>query len=76
MSEADFNTSATGGFLLDRPPPPPAEDIQHALQHMVTVLTDLPGHLVRPRWQPLPPAQPDALTDWVAIGVTRVEADD
>jgi hypothetical protein len=37
---------------------------------MVVGITGFPGSLVRPRWQMNPPQQPDALTDWAAIGLT------
>jgi hypothetical protein len=71
------NTSATGGYIIDVPPPPPTgEEITSALQIMVATLTGLPGNLVRPRWQPMPPVQPDATVTWASIGVVSVEADD
>jgi hypothetical protein len=71
------NNSATGGYFPDTPPPAPpsADAVQAALQTMVSALTSLPGNLVRPRWQPMPPAQPDASVTWCAIGVTMVEMD-
>jgi hypothetical protein len=70
------NTSADGGYLTDQyPKPPSAEVVQHALQEAVAVLAGLPGNLVRPRWQPLPPVQPPADITWVSIGVVMVEAD-
>jgi hypothetical protein len=70
-------TSATGGYMLDVPPKPPsADDLQRALQTMATALSGIPGNLVRPRWQPMPPAQPDASVTWASIGVVHVEADD
>jgi hypothetical protein len=70
-------TSATGGYMLDLPPgPATAAQIQAALQIMATQLSGLPGNLVRPRWQPMPPAQPDAEVTWASIGVVHVEADD
>jgi hypothetical protein len=41
------------------------------LNTLVVGLTGLPGPLVRPRWQPEPPNEPDFNTDWSAIGVVR-----
>jgi hypothetical protein len=74
---SDANTSATGGFITGKPPPPPTgEQITRALQKLVMALADLPGTLVRPRWQPMPPSQPQADVTWASIGVTAVEADD
>jgi hypothetical protein len=75
MSET--NTSATGGYIIDRPPvPPTGTQITAALQQMVAQLADLPGTLVRPRWQPVPPTQPSADTTWAAVGVTMTEVDE
>ena len=71
------NTSATGGFVTGQPPSPPTgAEITAAMQQMIVGLAALPGSLVRPRWQPMPPAQPPATTTWAAVGVTQVEADD
>jgi len=71
-------TSATGGYLLSVPqrPRPNSDDVERVLQQMVTALTGLPGDLVRPRWQPHPPAQPPVEVNWCALGVTQVEMDD
>lgn len=46
-----------------------------AFQPTLSGITGLPGDLVRPRWQPEPPNQPDFGTDWVAFGVTVMPAD-
>jgi hypothetical protein len=71
------NTSATGGFVTDQPPRPPTGDqITAAMQQMIVALGILPGSLVRPRWQPMPPAQPPVTTTWAAVGMTQVEADE
>jgi hypothetical protein len=77
MSGSEVNTSATGGYIIDRPPvPPTGAQITTALQVMVAQLADLPGTLVRPRWQPMPPTQPSADTTWAAVGVTQTEMDE
>lgn len=71
------NDSASGGYIVDGPPTPATvEDYQAALQQAVTALSGLPGNLVRPRWQPMPPVQPPVDVTWIAIGVTMVEADE
>jgi len=44
-------------------------------QTNVVGVTGVTGSLVRPRWQPEPPNQPDFTTNWVAIGVTVMEGD-
>lgn len=70
------NTSATGGYIIDRfPGPPSGEAITQALQQMIVALSGLSGTLVRPRWQPMPPSQPQPDITWAAVGVIRVEAD-
>ena len=38
---------------------------------MVVGLTGLPGELVRPRWQPTTPKQPEPHVDWCGMGVTE-----
>jgi hypothetical protein len=74
---ASSNTSATGGYVIDRPPGPlKASEIETVLQSMVATLANLPGHLVRPRWQPHPATQPPADVTWAAVGVLRQEVDD
>lgn len=71
------NTSATGGYLV---PSSTAPDYDAALdrivQQMVVGITGLPGTMVRPRWQPNPPKQPEPSVDWCAIGVQSVIPDD
>ncbi|VVD29161.1 conserved protein of unknown function [Paraburkholderia dioscoreae] len=64
------NDSSTGGYLLpvDAGPPYDAE-LDAIFQKMVVGLTALPGSLVRPRWQPTAPKQPEPGVDWCAIGV-------
>lgn len=70
-------TSATRGPLAPEPALGPADDraLDDILQRLVVDLTGLPGSLVRPRWQPTPPARPPAETDWCAIGVQSLTPD-
>jgi hypothetical protein len=64
------NNSATGGPLPAQPPFPVDDDALDAvLQALVASVTGLPGSLVRPRWQPGNPKQPEPGTDWCAVGV-------
>lgn len=64
-------TSAGTGYL---PPtsPAPAEDqaLDLLFQAAVAGITGLPGRMVRPRWQPVPPLAPEATENWCAMGVT------
>ena len=65
------NNSATGGYLLPTGTNPYPSTLTF-LQFMNTVMagiSGLPSALVRPRWQPNPPVQPDIDTDWLAFGV-------
>lgn len=69
------NTSATGGYLTPTTVSPAYDlplDVQ--VQGMVAGITGLAGNLVRPRWQPRPPAQPSASTNWCAVGITEIGA--
>ena len=73
---SDTNTSATGGPLA--PLPPAVEDdrpLEDFLQSIIVGITGLPGPMVRPRWQPEPPALPPRGTDWAAIGIVRSTPD-
>lgn len=42
---------------------------------IVGILGRIPPSLVRPRWQPNPPNQPDLDTNWVAFGIVHSEPD-
>ncbi len=56
---------------------PPLEDadLDSQFQQAVAGITSLPGNLVRPRWQPNNPKQPEPATNWCAIGVMDVTPD-
>lgn len=65
------NTSATGGYLAPTAPvPPDDDDLDNLLQELVAGVTDLPGEMVRPRWQPTVPKQPEPTENWCAMGVS------
>lgn len=67
MSDRD---STTGG-PLDVVPGPSAEATEDVLGDLLAGLTGLDRQLVRPRWQPDPPKQPEASVDWCAFGVAE-----
>lgn len=71
------NDSSTGGYLAPADAQPPPEDavLDALFQQMVVGITGLPGSLVRPRWQPTVPKQPEASVNWCAIGVMDIDAD-
>lgn len=65
------NTSATGGYLAPTAPvPPDDDDLDNLLQELVAGVTGLPGEMVRPRWQPTVPTQPEPTESWCAMGVS------
>lgn len=66
-------SSLAAGWL--RPAPGPDEaTLEDVLHDMVCGLTDLAGHLVRPRWQPKPPVAPGPDVDWCALGIVSQDA--
>jgi hypothetical protein len=69
------SSSAQLGFLAPSASPEYGETLDDILQAAIVGICDLPGKLVRPRWQPDPPQQPAFDTDWCAFGVTRTEQD-
>lgn len=66
------NTSATGGYLSPSGAVP-VEDaaLDAVLQQAIVGITGLPGAMVRPRWQPTVPKQPEPTANWCALGITR-----
>ncbi|MEE3504836.1 hypothetical protein QN399_00915 [Pseudomonas sp. 10C3] len=69
------NTSATGGYLVPGGSSAPEEDqdLEDILQGMVSGISGIPGSMVRPRWQSLPPKQPEPSVNWCAIGVQETK---
>jgi len=64
------NTSATGGYLAPVGAVPADDlDLDVLLQGAVAGITGLPGEMVRPRWQPVTPRQPEPNENWCAIGI-------
>jgi len=74
MADVD---SSTGGYLSPEGTPAPEHDdeLDALFQTAIRNITALPGSLVRPRWQPNPPKQPEADVNWCALAVTAIEAD-
>lgn len=64
--------SSTGGYLapVDAQPPPEDLALDGIFQKLVVGVTGLPGPMVRPRWQPTVPKQPEANVNWCAISVS------
>lgn len=71
------NDSSTGGYIAGTVELGLADAALDALlQQMVAGITGIDGTLVRPRWQPTVPKQPEPDTNWCAIGVTSIDVDD
>jgi len=64
-------SSAVAGYLAPTSEPVEDNDLEDILQQAIVGLTGIQGDLVRPRWQPEPPQQPDFAENWVAFGITR-----
>lgn len=70
--------SSTGGYLSPAVASPPLEDdaLTAIFQQMIVGITGLPGNMVRPRWQPNPPKQPEPTVNWCALGIAVQTLDD
>ena len=74
---ATINDSASGGFLAPADIlTPDGDGLDDALQALVAGVTGLDPTLVRPRWQPTPPQQPERDVTWAAVGVQSQAPDD
>ena len=70
------NDSSTPGYVLPTGDAPTYDAALDAIfQQMIVGLTGMQGSLVRPRWQPVMPKQPEPNVDWCAIGVTLIDPD-
>lgn len=62
------NSSATGGYLSPATLPSSDIELSRTLHDAIAGITGLSGSLVRPKWQPNPPAIPASSVDWCAFG--------
>jgi len=69
--------SSTGGYLSASATPAPLEDaeLNAFLQQVLVGITALAGEYVRPRWQVVPPNQPEVTTNWLAFGIQNRSGD-
>ena len=68
--------SATGGYIPAVGGNGYDDVLEDEIQTMISGITGLEGHYVRPRWQPEPPPMPSIGTNWCAFGITRITPDD
>lgn len=68
-----MSTSATGGTLTTTLPNQVA--LRRLLQGLLAGVMQLPGNMVRPRWQPKPPPMPAPEVNWAAFGISRRTGD-
>lgn len=70
--------SSAAGYLVPAGTPNPIYDqaLDRVLHDVIQGITGIVDPtLVRPRWQPEPPATPAFTTDWIAYGITRSTRD-
>lgn len=72
-----MNDSSTGGYLGPAVATPPLEDaaLDAVFQQLIVGVTGLPGAMVRPRWQPTVPKQPEPSVTWCALGIRAMPLD-
>jgi hypothetical protein len=71
------NSSSTGGYLVPMTGTTPPYDatLEDIFQGAIVGITGLAGNMVRPRFQPEPPNQPDFNTTWISFSVAPVAQD-
>jgi len=67
------NTSATGGYLAPSGAVTNDDAFEDQIQAAIVGITGLVGKMVRPAWQPDPPAKEDLTVDWCAYRVESTE---
>lgn len=72
-----MNDSSTGGYLAPAVDAPPAEGdaLDNLVHDLIAGITALAPDLVRPRWQPKVPKQPEPSVNWCAFGLQEQEPD-
>ncbi len=60
--------STQAGYLTGSTGPVYDSPLDRVMHDVIAGVTGLPGALIRPRWQPEPPATPDIAVNWIAFG--------
>jgi len=55
--------------------PPNKLTVTQFIQTVFVGISGLPGSMVRPKWQPQPPKQPDLEVSWMALGISNAVPD-
>jgi hypothetical protein len=64
-----MNNSASGGYLVQgtKPVLPQGLNLTQFIQTVLAGISGVDGALIRPKWQPDPPKQPENNVDWIAF---------
>lgn len=69
------NTSATGGYISPISTAPAADDtLEDQIQAAIVGISGLIGKMVRPAWQPNPPAKEDLNINWCSYRIVASDA--
>lgn len=68
-------SSAAAGYLQPTQSPIYGDALDSLFQGAIASLSNLPGDLVRPRWQHYAPKTPPIDTDWCAVGIHNIARD-
>ncbi|CDL85410.1 phage neck terminator protein [Xenorhabdus szentirmaii] len=71
-----MNSSEQAGWLIPNNELVYDEALERLLSQWLRGLSGLSNGMVRPRWTPVPVAQPSANTDWCGFSISEIPADD